>query len=68
MGDPKGMWRSVNELTYRKFTSSSSIRELHVTPSQNPMKCVRFKTTTLRLLVLILLRLCLMEPQVLNHT
>ena len=65
MGDPKGMWRSVNELTYRKFTSNSSIREL--TPSQNPMKCVRFKTTTLRLLVLILLRLCLMEPQVLNH-
>ena len=66
MGDPKGMWRSVNELTYRKFTSNSSVMEL--SPSQNPMKCVRFKTTTLHLLVLILLRLFLMESQVLNHT
>ena len=28
MGNPKEIWRTINELTYRKCTSNSSIREL----------------------------------------
>ena len=42
MGDPKGMWRSVNELTYRKFTSNSSIRELQ---SNQVKRSRRYKRT-----------------------
>ena len=27
VGNPKEIWRTINELTYRKCTSNSSIRE-----------------------------------------
>ena len=46
VGNPKEIWRTINELTYRKCTSNSSISELKsgdvIIPSQNPQKCVRF--------------------------
>ena len=43
VGNPKEIWRTINELTYRKCTSNYSISELKVVIiPQNPQKHVRF--------------------------